>query len=81
MKNEDTWKFANSYCGKLWLIIGLVLLLPSAAVQIPFFYSSYEVIGIVGTIVLLVQCATLIISIFPTETALKRTFSDDGIRR
>ena len=30
MKNEDTWKFAHNYCGKLWRIIGCMLLMPSA---------------------------------------------------
>ena len=81
MQNQDTWKFAHDYCGRLWWIIGWIILLPSVVVQIPFFKSTYEVIGIVGAAILLVQLAVLLISIFPTESALKRTFSDDGTRR
>ena len=81
MQNQDTWKFAHDYCGRLWWIIGWIILLPSVVVQIPFFKSTYEVIGIVGAAILLVQLAILLISIFPTESALKRTFSDDGTRR
>ena len=26
-KNMDTWKFAHDYCGKLWLKLGLLLLI------------------------------------------------------
>ena len=81
IKNEDTWKFAHVYCGKLWWIIGWIIILPSALVQVPFFKSSYEVIGIAGAITVAVQIVILLISIIPTETALKKTFLDDGTRR
>ena len=81
MKNEDTWKFAHSYCGRLWWITGWVMLVPSAVALIPFYKSSYDIIGIVAAIVLSVQCLVLIISIVPTEMALKKTFLDDGTRR
>lgn len=81
MKNYDTWQFAHGYCGRLWWIIGWILLLPSAAVLIPFFKSSYTVIGIVGAITVAVQIIISLISIIPTEIALKKTFSDDGTRR
>ena len=81
MKNGDTWKFAHDYCGRLWWKIGWIMLIPSAVVQIPFYKSSYGIIGIVGGVVVLVQCIILIASIFPTERALKNTFSDDGTRR
>ena len=81
MINTDTWKFAHSYCGKLWFILGLITLIPTVIAQIPFYNSSEKVIGIVGTIIMTVQCAILIISIFPTEIALKRTFNDDGTRK
>ncbi len=81
MINMDTWKFAHEYCGKLWWRLGLILLIPSILIQIPFIHSSDHVIGIAGGILCTIQCITLIISVFPTETALKKTFTDDGIRR
>jgi CDP-diglyceride synthetase len=37
--------------------------------------------GMVGGILCAVQCVILIVSIFPTETALKRNFTDEGKRR
>ena len=36
------WDFAQDYCGRLWLKIGLILLIPTAIVQIPFVHSSDE---------------------------------------
>ena len=81
MKNEDTWKFAHSYCGRLWWILGWIMLFPSVLADIPFFNGTYKTIGIVGGVVLAVQCVILIFSILPTEIALKKTFTDDGIRK
>lgn len=81
MKNMDTWRFAHNYCGRLWWKIGWFSLFPSAVVQIPFFESSEDVIGIVGGIICMIQVVILIASIFPTEAALKKTLNDDGTRR
>jgi uncharacterized membrane protein len=81
MKNMDTWKFAHDYCGKLWWKVGWLSLIPSVVIQVPFFNSSEDVIGIIGTIICILQLVVLIASIFPTEAALKRTFNDDGTRR
>ena len=81
MKNEDTWRFAHEYCGRLWWRIGLIMLIPTVLVNIPFYNSNEDTIGIVATIVMTVQLIVLIASIFPTEIALKKTFNDDGTRK
>lgn len=81
MKNEDTWKFAHEYCGRLWWRLGLMTLVPTVLVHIPFYNSNENTIGIVATILMTIQVIVLIISIFPTERALKKTFNDDGIRK
>ena len=31
MKNKETWIFAHTYCGRLWLISGLIMLPLSVA--------------------------------------------------
>lgn len=81
MKNMDTWKFAHDYCGRLWWKAGWIMLPLSILAQIPFFHSSDERIGSASSAICIVQCIILIASIFPTERALKRTFSEDGTRR
>ncbi len=81
MKNIDTWKFAHEHSGKLWWKMGWILFILSALVHIPIYGATDEVIGKVGGILVSVQVVLLIGSIFPTERALKNTFTDDGIRK
>ena len=81
MKNEQTWKFAHMYAGRLWCFIGFVMLISSVLICIPFVHSSAAVVGIVGLVVTSVQVIVLIASVFPTEAALARTFDENGQRR
>ena len=81
MKNMDTWKFAHTYCGRLWCVIGLISLLLTVLIHLPFNSSDIDTLGNVSLIVMGVQCVILIVSIFPTEIALKRNFNDDGTKK
>lgn len=81
MRNLDTWKFAHDYCGRLWWKIGWVMLVPSVIVHFPFYSSTENEVGIVGGILCTVQCVVLIASILPTEWALKRNFTSEGMRK
>ena len=80
-KNMDTWKFAHDYCGRLWLKLGIILLVPSIIVQIPFVNSDENTVGILTLIIEGVQLVFLLGSILPVEKALKRTFDENGKRR
>ena len=81
MKNMDTWKFANDYCGKLWWKIGWLMIIPSALIHIPLYHSDKNTIGFAGLILVTIQCFIMVGSIYPTEKALKKYFNDDGTRR
>lgn len=81
MKNIDTWRFANEHCGKLWCKIGKIMLFPSFILHLPFYGRSIETIGIFGAILSTIQVIILVISIFPTERALKRNFTEDGVQK
>ena len=81
MKNPDTWKFAQDYCGRLWWKIGWRMAVPSVLIHLPLYGRSEELVGVVGGILCMVQCAVLIGCIFPTERALKRNFTEDGGRK
>ena len=80
MKNMDTWKFAHDYCGRSWWKIGWIMLIVSFIIHIPIYGKSDDVIGWTGAILCTIQCIALIVSIIPTEKALKRTFDKEGIR-
>lgn len=81
MKNLDTWNFAHHYCGRLWWKIGWIMLVPSFLIHLPFYNKSESIIGILGAVICTLQCIIMIISIYPTERALKRYFTDEGIRK
>ena len=81
MKNIDTWKFAHDYYERLWWKIGWVMLIPSVIILFPFYNRSVNMIGIVGTILCVLQSVILILSISPTESALKRNFTDEGVQK
>ena len=79
--NMDTWKFAHENCGKRWWKIGWILFFPTVLVQLPFYGKSDDVIGWVGLIICIIECSVLLVSILPTEKALKNTFNEDGSRK
>lgn len=62
-------------------VIGWIMLFFSALIPIPFYRENDSVIGAAGGILCMIQCVVLLVSIFPTEKALKRNFTDDGMRR
>ena len=81
MKNHDTWKFAHGHCGRLWRKIGIGMLIFTVVAHIPFYNSDETTLGRFATIVSITQVLVLLISIIPTEVALKKTFNDDGTRK
>lgn len=74
MRNMETWNYAHHYCGKLWVKYGAVMLIPTIAVQLPFVKSSENVVGIIATVVIIVQTCALILPVFFTERALRKKF-------
>ncbi len=81
MKNRDTWVFAHTYCGALWLKLGAVML-PLTVIAFLLLLGKGEMsITIAGLAIAFAQMIVLIASIFPTERALHRTFDEDGNRK
>lgn len=74
MKNEETWKFAHFYHSKVWFWCGIVLFIVSLIIML-LFRSNYEKIS---TWVIYIQLAIMILSIIPTEIALRKRFDQDG---
>lgn len=81
MKNMDTWKFAHHYCGKIWFICGLILLPITIIVLVSVFGKNINSIGTVGGICCFIQLIPFILSVIPTEIALRKYFDDNGKRR
>lgn len=81
MRNIDTWKFANEYCGRLWYRIGILMLIFSIIICLLFFKASYNTAFMASLILIAIQCIILVATIFPTENALKREFPEEETRR
>lgn len=78
IKNSDTWKFANNYCGRLTCILGSISIIPTVLVQLPFKDESTNTIGIISLIIIAVQLLLLLVPVIVTEKALKKKFNDNA---
>lgn len=81
MKNKDTWEFAHKYCGKLWYVFGLVLLMLTVIAMLLLLGKDIDIVGNVGGVICGIQMIPLLGSIYPTEKALRKTFDKNGNRR
>lgn len=80
-KNQDTWKFAHDYCGRLWWRAGWIMLPLSVVLMLLVLGKSTDTIGGWGGALCLIQCVVLIGCIFPVEKDLKKHFDSEGNRR
>lgn len=76
MINQDTWNFANKYCAKLWIKLGISSSIVSILICVLF-----DINEIVSIVIVLIQTFLLLLSIIPVEKALKNTFDENGNRR
>ena len=81
MKNEDTWVFAHQHIGRTWMLVGVVLLVVSVIPMIAGYGKDDDTVSVVSLVLLFVQMLPMIMSLIPTERALKKTFDENGIRK
>lgn len=77
-RSPAAWAFAHSYCGRLWIKLGIALLALSIPAQLPFAHAGEDSIGLLTLVLEAVQLAVLLGSIFIVEQALKRNFDENG---
>ena len=79
MINEETWKFAHKYCGKLWVKLGFIMLIVSVVSSLAIFlFNGNQGINVA---IFIMQIIVVIAAIFPVEKALKKNFDENGNRR
>ena len=76
--NQDTWNFAHLYCGQLWWKIGWVMLPLTVIGMLPAIKKNDDIVGVMGTVVVIAECIALFASIFFVERALVKKFDKDG---
>ena len=75
MKNQESWDFAQQYCGSLWMKGGAGMLLVSVLLLV-LFPGLRKNLGINLGIVIL-QTVILCLTALPVEKALKNREGDD----
>lgn len=81
MKNEETWKFAHKHIGNIWFKWGLVLLSVSVLALLFVIGKDEDTVGILGSVITIVQLVPIVASIILTEKALKKNFDEEGNRK
>ena len=81
MRNEETWKFANQYFGKLWYLCGLLSVPLSVIAMAIVFEKGTETMSTVGFIITMIQTIPLVGAMISTEIALKKNFDENGRRK
>ena len=81
MMNEETWKFANQYFGKLWYLCGLISVPLSVTAIALVLGKGTETVGTIGGIITMLQMIPLVGAIIATEIALKKNFDENGRRK
>lgn len=71
MKNEEYWKLANQYCGKMWVKIGLMMLVIALVLFVVFYLNIIDYTEDILTIIILIQTVIIILPIFLVEKKLK----------
>lgn len=76
MKNKEMWDFAHEYCGKVWMILGLMMIIFSS---ILYFLVWLKVIAFTENIVsgiVLGEVGMLLLSIFIVENKLRKNINN-----
>lgn len=82
-KNEQTWAFANFYCGQLMKKCGWVSLPITVLVFLIllFFVRDKDIVGTIGGVLCIITGGPLLAVIPITERALHKNFYKDGTPR
>lgn len=74
--SREAWEFANKEMARIMLKLGLIMLVLSIVVSLFFIKTSVVVATIVCTVVMILQCLSLVGMIFNIEKKLKDKFGN-----
>lgn len=78
LKNNITWKYANSYLGKIWSFYGGILLIISVILSVYLYMLDGKIKDIYILYFITSQLIFVIISIIFIEIKLNKKFDVDG---
>lgn len=71
MKNKEIWEFSNKYCGKLLIIIGIIMLVITSLIFMINYLKLIEFTENILSMLILCEVMMLVISIFIVENKIK----------
>lgn len=77
--NQDTWNYAHNYVGKIWIVLGVAMLIVTSILM--FIIKDRSNFELLVTFLTFLQIAVMIFTIIPTEIKLKRVFDKNGHKR
>lgn len=72
MKDEKVWKIANQYCGKLWIKIGVIMLILSVLLFALICFKTIILSETILAIIVLCQIIPLLLSGVMVENKIKK---------
>ena len=70
MKNEKVWEKANRYCGKLWIIIGLIMIIVTILLNIIVYFKKILFSETILGIIVLCEIIPLLLSGLMVESKI-----------
>jgi len=71
MKNEKVWETANGYCGKLWIIIGLAMIVVAILLNVLFYFRIIIFSETILSIIVLIEIIPILLSGLMVERKIK----------
>ncbi|MBQ8228128.1 MAG: SdpI family protein [Clostridia bacterium] len=79
-KSWDAWVFTHKLAGKIWRIMGLVMIPVTVVLMLFTIKLSIEAVNIYGALVFLLQGIAFAVSVIYVENQIKKNFNDYGVR-
>lgn len=76
MKNDLTWKYANTYLGKIWSVYGAILLIISIILCIYLYKKNGKLDSIYILLLIFLQLVFVIFSIIFIEMKMSKKFKE-----
>lgn len=73
--NKETWIYAQQVLAKVWIRLGIILIIATLIITGIGFYN-YELFNTICNYYVLIQVGTLFITIIVVENALEKKFSE-----
>ncbi len=81
MKNQETWKFAHYYIGRLWFTLGFIVFLLSLVIMFLLRNQEVNTISLYALVLIFIQLGFMITPIFMTEKQLNLSFDEHGTKK